>query len=66
MRVASIYWGICSSASLFQDGEVVAATHEERFTRRKNDEVFPRQALSYILQEGGVRWCCHCQLLATL
>jgi carbamoyltransferase len=44
-----------SAAALVQDGEIVAAAQEERFTRRKHDPSFPRNAVSYCLEEGGVR-----------
>ena len=43
-----------SAACLVQDGRVVAAAQEERFTRRKHDAGFPRQATRYCLQEGNV------------
>ncbi|MGZ8919776.1 MAG: carbamoyltransferase family protein [Limisphaerales bacterium] len=43
-----------SAAVLLREGEIVAATQEERFTRRKNDESFPLQACSYCLEEAGI------------
>ena len=43
-----------SAAALVVDGELVAAAHEERFTRRKHDESFPRQAVNYVLDEAGL------------
>ncbi len=43
-----------SAACLVQDGRIVAAAQEERFTRKKHDSRFPHQALSYCLREGGV------------
>jgi len=43
-----------SSVSLFDGARVVAATHEERFTRNKNDEVFPRRSIDYCLKEAGI------------
>lgn len=54
MKVLSIYWGICASASIFIDGKVVAATHEERYTRIKNDDSFPENAINYCLSEAGI------------
>jgi carbamoyltransferase len=36
-----------SAAALVSDGEVVAAAHEERFSRKKFDESFPHQAIRY-------------------
>ena len=43
-----------SAAALVQDGKVVAAAQEERFTRRKHDEGFPINAIRHCLQAGGV------------
>jgi carbamoyltransferase len=36
-----------SAASYVQDGEIVAAAEEERFTRKKHDASFPEEALKY-------------------
>src|SRR5213594_4318553 len=44
-----------SAAALFQDGKLVAAAQEERFTRKKHDAGFPGQAIAYCLREGGIR-----------
>ena len=43
-----------SAAALAEDGRIVAAAQEERFTRRKHDPQFPAQALAYCLHEAGV------------
>jgi carbamoyltransferase len=43
-----------SAAALLDDGEIVAAAQEERFTRRKHDPRFPDNAIRYCLSEGGV------------
>jgi carbamoyltransferase len=43
-----------SAACLVRDGEIVAAAQEERFTRRKHDAGFPRNAISYCLRAGGI------------
>ncbi|HYP48383.1 MAG TPA: carbamoyltransferase N-terminal domain-containing protein, partial [Thermoleophilaceae bacterium] len=43
-----------SAAALVQDGTLVAAAQEERFTRTKHDEGFPLNAIRYCLREGGV------------
>jgi len=42
-----------SAAALLVDGEIVAAAHEERFTRKKHDSSFPINAARYVLEEGG-------------
>lgn len=54
MNILSLYLNLPSSASIFVDGKVVAATHEERFTRLKNDEVFPENAIRYCLNQSGI------------
>jgi carbamoyltransferase len=43
-----------SAAALVVDGEIVAAAHEERFTRKKHDSSFPANASGYVLEEGGL------------
>ena len=43
-----------SSAALVQDGRLVAAAEEERFSRVKHDSGFPRLAIDFVLREGGV------------
>ena len=43
-----------SAACLVRDGKIVAAAQEERFTRKKHDHEFPRNAIAYCLREGGV------------
>jgi len=42
-----------SAACLLRDGEIVAAAQEERFTRKKGDETFPRHAVDYCLRHAG-------------
>jgi carbamoyltransferase len=42
-----------SAACLLEDGEIVAAAQEERFTRKKHDQDFPTNAVRYCLAEGG-------------
>ena len=43
-----------SAASLVRDGEIVAAAQEERFTRKKHDPRFPKNALDYCLERAGI------------
>ena len=43
-----------SAAALVVDGEIVAAAQEERFTRKKHDESFPRNAIAYCLEQAGI------------
>ncbi|SPE38283.1 conserved hypothetical protein [Candidatus Sulfopaludibacter sp. SbA6] len=44
-----------SAAALVRDGEIVAAAQEERFTRKKHDSGFPRNAVEYCLEQDGIR-----------
>jgi carbamoyltransferase len=43
-----------SAAALIDNGRLVAAAQEERFTRRKHDAAFPHNAIEYCLAEAGV------------
>jgi len=45
-----------SAACLVQDGKLVAAAQEERFTRKKHDYDFPENAVKYCLEEGGISY----------
>jgi len=44
-----------SSAAIFKDGEMIAATEEERFRRVKHWAGFPSMAVSFCLREAGIR-----------
>jgi carbamoyltransferase len=43
-----------SSAAIFKDGVMIAATEEERFTRVKHWAGFPVQAIQFCLREAGI------------
>jgi carbamoyltransferase len=43
-----------SAACLIQNGKIVAAAQEERFTRKKHDAGFPNHAVEFCLRQGGV------------
>ena len=43
-----------SAAALIEDGVVLAAAQEERFTRKKHDSGFPTHAIEYCLSRAGV------------
>lgn len=43
-----------SAACLVQDGKLVAAVQEERFTRKKHDANFPTNAVLNCLQQGNI------------
>ena len=43
-----------SAACLIQDGRIVSAAQEERFTRKKHDASFPTKAINYCLKNSGL------------
>ncbi len=44
-----------SAAALVEDGRIVAAAQEERFTRKKHDASFPHHAIGYCLEAAGAK-----------
>jgi carbamoyltransferase len=45
-----------SAAAILVNGDLVAAAHEERFTRKKHDSSFPIHAARYVLDEAGIAY----------
>jgi carbamoyltransferase len=43
-----------ASAALLKDGVIVAAAEEERFTRKKHDTSFPKNAIDYCLKSQNI------------
>jgi len=43
-----------SAAALIKDGELVAASMEERFSRKKHDNGFPQLAVEFCLEHAGI------------
>jgi len=43
-----------SAAALIEDGRIIAAAQEERFTRKKHDAGFPARAIEFCLDRAGV------------
>ena len=43
-----------ASACIFENGLLIAAVEEERFTRKKHDAGFPHHAIQYCLKEAGI------------
>jgi carbamoyltransferase len=43
-----------SAAALIEDGEIIAAAQEERFTRKKYDARYPRHAIDFCLARAGI------------
>jgi carbamoyltransferase len=44
-----------AAAVLLQHGQLVAAAEEERFTRKKHDYDFPKNAIHFCLETGGLK-----------
>ena len=44
-----------SAACIVQDGKVLAAAEEERFTEIKHDSSFPVNAIAFVLSEAGIQ-----------
>ncbi|MFL2519339.1 MAG: carbamoyltransferase [Candidatus Azotimanducaceae bacterium] len=43
-----------SAACLIKGGEIIAASQEERFTRKRHDASFPHEAIQYCLKESNI------------
>ena len=55
MKILSIYGSLPSTVSLIIDNKIISAVNEERYTRKKNDEVFPRHAIDYCLANSNIK-----------
>jgi len=44
-----------AAAALLRDGRLIAASDEERFSRKKHDERFPVNAIQFCLERGGIQ-----------
>ena len=45
-----------SAACIILDGEIVAATQEERFTRKKHDSSYPKNAIDFVLNYCNLKF----------
>ena len=43
-----------SAAVILSDDKIIAAAQEERFTRKKFDSTFPKNAVAYCLNQAGI------------
>ena len=43
-----------SAAAIIQDGNIIAAAQEERFSRKKHDPRYPLNAVKYVLEESSL------------
>ena len=44
-----------SAVALIKDGVIVSAAQEERFSRKKHDARYPKNAINYVLQEANIK-----------
>ena len=44
-----------SAAAIIVNGEIIAAAQEERFSRKKHDASYPKNAINYILKEANLK-----------
>jgi carbamoyltransferase len=44
-----------SAACLLQDGKIIAAAQEERFTRKKHDSSYPHNAIEFVIKYANLR-----------
>ena len=54
MRILSIYQHFPASVALLVGDRISAAVQEERYTRKKNDEEFPRKSIDFCLGSTGI------------
>ena len=50
-----IGWHLCSSITLIKNGKLVYAASEERFSRKKNDDNFPINAIKDALKQFNIK-----------
>ena len=56
MKILGLNLGYMATASSLVDGEIVACVSQERFSRKKNDESYPKDAIEFVLAKAGVRY----------
>jgi len=54
MEILGVYPGHNATAALLKDGQIVACVSEERFSGKKNHLGFPKQAIAWCLEFGGI------------
>ena len=53
--IIGINWEQNSSVALFQGGQCLSALSNERLTRRKNDEGYPKEAIDALLDQHSLK-----------
>ena len=54
MKIIGINWEQNSTASLWVNGQLLGCRSEERCSRIKNDERYPKQAIDWLLEENNL------------
>jgi len=54
MKILGFHYSELATATIMIDGEIVACVSEERFTRRKNDMIYPKKSIEYCLEEADM------------
>ena len=44
-----------SAACILKDGKIIAAAQEERFTRKKHDPRYPKNAIQFVLNYANLK-----------
>ena len=55
INIIGINWQCNSSACLMIDGEIIGSVSEERFSKVKNDERYPKKAIEWLLKEFKIK-----------
>ena len=53
--ILGINWEQNSTAAIMVNGQIVSCVSEERFSRVKNDERYPKKAIEWILKENNIK-----------
>ena len=56
MKVLGLSLGILSTAAILVDDKIVSCASEERFSRVKNDEQYPRKSIEFVLKEANIKF----------
>lgn len=52
--VIGVQMGITSGCAVYENGRIIYAASEERFTRRKNDSSYPSNAIKQAIKQCGI------------
>lgn len=55
MKILGLNLGYMATASMCVDGEIVCCVSQERFSRKKNDESYPKEAIEFCLDYSDIK-----------